>query len=112
MKRTKIKYEDLGDKVKVVGIENCATIDQIKASFGYDVRNRYFDPEKVYYRLDDDNPRSVRINTADALFMLNIDSFLDKPIFSKFIGLMKQAGLRLSRIAKEEKAKRVHEVLI
>jgi hypothetical protein len=110
MKRTKIKYMDLGDKVKVVGIENCASIDDVTEACGIRVQNRYFNISKDYYRMD--SSRYVSVNERGGIFSIPINKIMDKDKFHACVKIMKRAGDRLTRIIAEEKAKRVHEVLI
>jgi hypothetical protein len=110
MKRTKIKYEDLGDKVKIVGIENCASLDDVTEACGVSVKNRYFHINKDYYRMD--SSRYVSVNERGGIFNIPINKAIDKDKFHACVKIMKRAGDRLTRIIAEEKAKRVHEVLI
>jgi hypothetical protein len=110
MKRTKIKYMDLGDRVKIVGIENCASIKDIELLFGGTVKVRYFHISKDYYRMDDE--KYVSVNESRGVYAIPINKAMDKDKFHACIRIMKRAGDRLTRIIAEEKAKRVHEVLI
>jgi len=109
MKRTKIKYRDLGDEVEIVAIENAASTREILKEFGKKVSDRYGSGGPWYsdvgYKDNED-------------YYFYFPFYSDRPIrkrkhdFSKFITTLKAAGERLQRIVREEREKEIKELVI
>jgi hypothetical protein len=116
MKRTKIKYRDLGDKVKVVGIENCASVTSLKKILNEKSYDKYFNMGLGYYRKTEknifENWDGVVGYRDYKLYALQVGVEYPSKYFYRCVEKMKRAGDRLTRIIAEEKAKRVHEVVI
>ena len=109
MKRTKIKYRDLGDEVEIVAIENAANTAEILEKFGKKVSDRYLDGGNWYHH--------IGFKDAEDYYFyfpghMNQPGRMSKQEFGKFITTLKAAGKRLQRIVREEREKEIKEVVI
>ena len=107
MKRTVIKYRDLGDRVEIVGVENLATRGEIVQEFGEPVWERYTTKAPLYGCL------FARDGAGDeGRIWLTPKITHSKKEFGRLIKTMKAAGKRLQRIVREEREKEIKEVVI
>ncbi|MCP4568723.1 MAG: hypothetical protein GY841_14185 [FCB group bacterium] len=104
MKRTIIKYQDLGDKVKILEVKNATTKQEFIEKFGEDFTLRYLSPEKVNYIF---YKALLAINEHRHPYFLSVgkDITISKTHFNKMIAIMKKAGARLTRLIKEDQIK-------
>lgn len=104
MKRTEIKYHRRGQYIIIEGVNNVATLDEIKDEFGEDAARLYSETSS-YYQLKNNNVEIVGPKVKTTLNyvrdFVRIPAFVwtsvDKERFSQYIALMKDAGENLRK---------------
>lgn len=109
MKQTKIKYQLLADgKIKIVAIENVATMDEIGKEFGNEVERLYWNSDDCY-RLHDN---VCFISNRDNRLQMKVGSLIEKEQFSVAVTGMKKAAARLIEIRQKVAEYEVKEIVI
>ena len=102
MKRTAIRYITRADSVvKITGIDNAATIADIKKEFGEKVWDKYQAGRPFYYGME--NKRlSVHFERANSTYLSQIQAgdLYTHEGFATLIAVLQAAGNRLIKIAK------------
>jgi len=119
MKRTKIKYQKLGDgRIQVTGIENAASFSQLRKEFGDGVVSLYKMGYPHYARtVLNDLPDEIQkiviyTNRGHPPSFLIVGRSYTKEMFSKAISFMKESGDRLGEIRKTYVDPEIKEILI
>lgn len=108
MKQTVIKYQNLVDgQIKIVAIENAATMDEIEKEFGLEVSRVYQTGDR--YRLFDED---CLISAETELIQIRAGAIIGKPHFSRIITEMKKAAARLIEIRQKVAEYEVKEIII
>jgi len=109
MKRTAIRYITRADSVvKITGIDNAATIADIKKEFGEKVWDKYQAGRPFYYGME--NKRlSVHFERANSTYLSQIQAgdLYTNEGFASLIGILQAAGNRLIEIVKANPVEKI-----
>jgi len=108
MKRTGIKYREVGNLIEVLEINNAANFTKIEEEFGLSVAQLYFGGFPHYLRVE----HRIRICLENRRSVLSPNSSYSKIHFWRCIEFMKIAGQRLGDINKQVKETEIKSVLI
>ena len=113
MKRTVIKYQEIGREIKIVAIENAAGEDDIEAEFGKAIRQKYFSAvdEHCYKQWGTAGIAVWTPRGCHTRYIL-VGLILSRSEFQEIIASMKRAGAYLSQLRKKQQEAEIKTITI